>query len=91
MRELDAQGLAREDIVLKVGRRLVVRCDRPDCSHAVLMDPRPVFGAPRSWPAVGPSYRFRYRCGHRVARVSYTDNADRAEGLMSAAALKLWF
>jgi hypothetical protein len=55
------------------------------------MDPRPVFGAPRYWPAVGPSYRFRCQCGHRVAYVSYTDNADQAEGPISPAALKLWF
>jgi hypothetical protein len=55
------------------------------------MDPRPVFGALRYWPAVGPSYRFRCWCGHRVACVSYTDNADQAEGPISLAALKLWF
>lgn len=82
---------SREDMAPEIGRRLVVRCDSPLCDHAVLMDPRPVFGAPRYWPASGPSYRFRCRCGHRVACVSYTDNADQAEGPISPAALKLWF
>jgi hypothetical protein len=81
----------REDIVPVVGRRLVVRCDLPGCGRAALMDPRPLFGAARHWPAVGRSYRFRCQCGHRVARVSYTNNADQAEGPISQAALKLWF
>jgi len=81
----------REDVFPEVGRRLVVRCDSPLCDNAALMDPRPVFGAPRYWPARGPSYRFRCQCGHRVASVSYTDNADQAEGPISPAALKLWF
>ena len=91
MREQGVRRLPREEIVPEVGRRLVVRCDSPLCDHAVLMDPRPVFGAPRYWPVVGPSYRFRCQCGHRVVRVSYTDNADQAEGPISPAALKLWF
>lgn len=91
MREMGVQRLPRGDMVPEAGRRLAVRCDRPDCDHAVLMDPRPIFGTPRYWPAVGPSYRFRCQCGHRVARVSYTDNADQSEGPISAAALKLWF
>lgn len=63
----------------------------PGCERAALMDPRPIFGAPRNWPSVGQSYRFRCQCGHRVARVSYTDNADQVEGPISPAALKLWF
>lgn len=90
MREQGAQRIAREDIVSEVGRRLVVQCDRPGCDHAALLDPRPTFGVARYWPAVGPSYRFRCRCGHRVAQVSYTDNPDQAEGPISSA-LKLWF
>lgn len=91
MREQGEQRVPREDIVPEVGRRLVVRCDSPACEHAVLMDPRPIFGARRYWPAVGPSYRFRCQCGHRVSRVSYTDNSSQAEGAISSAALKLWF
>ena len=83
--------MPREDIFPAVGRRLVVRCDLPGCGRAALMDPRPLFGAARHWPAVGRSYRFRCQCGHRVARVSYTNNADQAEGPISQAALKLWF
>lgn len=90
MREQGLSRLPREDVVPEVGR-LIVRCDSRDCDHAVLMDPRPVFGPPRYWPAVGLSYRFRCQCGHRVAQVSYTDNADQSEGPISAAALKLWF
>ncbi|MBB5746567.1 hypothetical protein GGR13_002171 [Brevundimonas variabilis] len=91
MREQGVRRVPREDIVPAVGVRLIVCCDSPVCNHAVLMDPRPVFGASRYWPAVGQSYRFRCQCGHRVAQVSYTDNADQAEGPISAAALKLWF
>lgn len=81
----------REDIVPEIGRRLVVRCDSPVCDHAVLMDPGTIFGSRRYWPAIGQSYRFRCQCGHRVAQVSYTDNADQLEGPISSAALRLWF
>ena len=91
MREQGLRRTPREDIVSDVGRRLVVRCDGPGCDHAVLTDPRPLFGAARHWPAVGRSYRFRCRCGHRVVRLSYTNNTDQTEGPISPAALKLWF
>ena len=91
MREQDAWRVPREDIVPAVGRRLVVRCDLPACGRAALMDPRPLFGPARHWPAGGRSYRFRCQCGHRVARVSYSNNAAAAEGPISPAALKLWF
>lgn len=91
MREQGERRVPREDIVPEIGWRMVVSCDSWHCDHAVLMDPRPVFGAPCYWPAVGSSYRFRCQCGHRVARVSYSDNADQAEGPICAAALKLWF
>jgi len=91
VREQDTWRVPREDIVPAVGRRLVVRCDLPGCGRAALIDPRPLFGAARHWPAVGRSYRFRCQCGHRVARVSYSNNADAAEGPISQAALKLWF
>ncbi len=91
MREQDTGRAPREDIVPAIGRRLIVRCDLPGCGRAALMNPRPLFGAARHWPAVGRSYRFRCQCGHRVARVSYTNNADQAEEPISQAALKLWF
>jgi hypothetical protein len=78
-------------MVPEIGRRMVVRCDSPTCDHAVLMDPRPIFGAARYWPAAGQPYRFRCQFGHRVAQVSHTDNGDQAEGPISSAALKLWF
>ncbi len=91
MREQDTWRVPRVDIVPAVGRRLAVRCDLPGCGRAALMDPRPLFGAARHWPVAGRSYRFRCQCGHRVAQVSYTSNADQAEGPISQAALKLWF
>ena len=61
------------------------------CGRAALLDPRSLFGAATHWPVAGRSYRFRCQCGHRVAQVSYTSNADQAEGPISQAALKLWF
>ena len=82
---------AREDIEPDVGRRLMVRCDAPACGRAALLNPRPLFGSERQWPVAGTSYRFRCECGHRVSTVSYTNNADQAEGPISAAALRLWF
>ena len=91
MREQDTWRVPRVDIVPAVGRRLAVRCDLPGCGRAALMDPRPLFGAAKPWPVAGRSYRFRCQCGHRVAQVSYTSNADQAEGPISQAALKLWF
>jgi hypothetical protein len=91
VRDLEASRLPREDIVPTAGRRLVVRCDAPVCGRAALLDPRPLFGSARHWPAMGRSYRFRCQCGHRVAQVSYSNNADAAEGPISPAALKLWF
>ncbi|WP_421729121.1 hypothetical protein [Brevundimonas sp.] len=47
--------LAREDRAPEYGQRLIVQCDRPGCERAVLMDPRPLFGARRNWPAEGRS------------------------------------
>jgi hypothetical protein len=91
VREQAIRRIPREDITPELGRRLIVRCDRPGCDHAALMDPLPLFGAPRHWPTAGQSYRFRCRCGHRVARLSYTANGDQVEGPVSAAALRLWF
>ena len=73
------------------GRRLIVRCDRPGCDHAALMDPHLVFGARRNWPAEGRTGRFRCRCGSREAVVSYTRNAGSADGPISPAAIALWY
>ncbi len=70
--------------------RLVVACDAQSCGHAVLMDPRPLFGARRFWPATGRSERFRCRCGSRVTRLSYTINAAQRDGPISADAIRLW-
>lgn len=83
--------VAREDVVPEHGRRMVVQCDRPECGRAVLMDPRPLFGATRKWPVEGRSNRFRCTCGSRVARISYTRNSAQAEGPIPPAALALWF
>lgn len=81
---------AREDIAPEHGRRLVVQCDRPGCDHAVILDPRPLFGAGRHWPPEGASYRFRCKCGHRVSRLSYTRNASQANGPISPGVIALW-
>jgi hypothetical protein len=85
------QRRAREDIAPEHGRRMIVQCDRPECGHAVLMDPRPLFGSNRSWPVAGGSNRFRCQCGSRVANVSYTRNSAQNEGPIPPAALALWF
>lgn len=82
---------AREDVQPEHGRRIIVRCDRPGCDHATLMDPRPLFGGPRNWPAQGRSGRFRCKCGHREAVVTYTRHADAPNGPISPDAIRLWF
>ena len=81
----------REDVEPEHGRRIIVACDRPGCDRAALLDPRPLFGAARNWPAEGRSSRFRCQCGSREARVSYTRNSSAREGPISADVLKLWF
>lgn len=73
-----------------VGARLVVVCVARGCSRAALMDPRPLFGARRLWPAAGRSERFRCACGSRETRVSYTVNAAQADGPVSIDAIRLW-
>ena len=91
MPDPNAPKLAREDAVPRFGRRMIVRCDRPGCDHAVLMDPRPLFGPQRAWPTEGRSSRFRCRCGHREAQVAYTRNASQEDGPISPGAIGLWF
>jgi hypothetical protein len=87
----DEARLAREDVVPQHGERLIVRCDRPGCDHAVLMDPRLTFGGRRNWPQAGRSGRFRCRCGHREAVIVYTRNSSQSDGPVPPAALALWF
>lgn len=83
--------MAREDIAPDgPGLRLVVQCDRPGCRHAVVMDPRPVFGRRCSWPAQGRSGRFRCQCGSRVAVISYTRNDCLPSGPVSRQVISLW-
>ena len=91
MPDLNDRRVAREDIAPEFGERMVVRCDSPVCDHAVLMDPRPLFGRRRNWPCEGRSKRFRCRCGHRVTVVSFTRNSSQANGPVPPAALALWF
>lgn len=91
MKETETRSVAREDIAPEHGRHLIVACDRQGCQHAVLMDPRTVFGSRQSWPVEGRSGRFRCQCGHREARLTYTRNATQANGPVSPAALSLWF
>jgi endonuclease/exonuclease/phosphatase family metal-dependent hydrolase len=45
---------ARELVEPTRGKRLLVRCDRPGCERAVLLDPRRTFGSRATWPAEGP-------------------------------------
>ncbi|CAN5261896.1 hypothetical protein BH09PSE1_BH09PSE1_02670 [soil metagenome] len=85
-----ADRIAREDIAPTVGARLIVSCEAGDCEHAVLMDPRPIFGARRYWPVEGRSERFRCRCGSRETTLSYTINTAQRDGPMSKAAIRLW-
>ncbi len=85
------RNLPRELAVPARGRRLIVRCDRPGCDHAALLDPSPLFGARHNWPAEGRTGRFRCRCGYREAVVSYTRNASSADGPVSPAAIALWY
>lgn len=91
MPALNRPRIAREDLVPEFGQRLIVRCDRPSCDHAALMDPRPLFGSRRYWPAEGCSYRFRCTCGHRVSTVSYTRHSTGSSGPISKAGIALWY
>jgi len=81
----------REHIAPAVGRRLIVRCDQPNCHRAAIIDPRKVFGSARDWPVRGTSARFRCLCGSRRSRVDYTHNADVQDGPIDRASLALWF
>lgn len=84
-------SVAREDIVPDgPGLRLVVACDGPGCGHAVVMDPRPIFGGRRDWPCKGRSERFRCQCGSRVSSVSYTRNDVLQNGPISRQVISLW-
>lgn len=91
MRDINTPRIAREDIVPPVGRRMIVRCDRPSCDHAAIVDPRKVFGSVRDWPTRGRSHRFRCICGSRESQVDYTRDAYAADGPIHPDALKLWF
>jgi hypothetical protein len=83
--------MAREDMAPDgPGLRLVVQCDSPGCSHAVVMDPRPIFGSRRDWPPQGRSARFRCQCGSRVSAVSYTRNDCLPSGPLSRQVISLW-
>ncbi len=70
--------------------RLIIRCLAPRCTHAALMDPRPVFGSRSNWPAAGRSHRFRCVCGGRESEVSYTANTALSNGPISQDVIRLW-
>lgn len=72
------------------GPRLVVVCAAAGCERAVLMNPRPLFGARRYWPVAGRSERFRCTCGSRETRLSYTSNTAQKDGPISQDAIRLW-
>lgn len=80
----------REDREPRAGARLIVACDAPSCDHAVLMDPRPIFGSRYLWPTAGRSSRFRCRCGSRETKLSYTVNTGQRDGPISPDAIRLW-
>jgi hypothetical protein len=80
----------REDRKPSVGARMIVACQASGCDHAALVDPRPIFGARRDWPAAGRSTRFRCRCGSRETTLAYTVNTAQSEGPMSKDAIRLW-
>lgn len=82
--------MGREDIAPAHGRRLIVQCGKAECDHAALIDPRPLFGSGRYWPAAGPCSRFRCRCGSRETQVSYTLNASLPNGPLPEAVIRLW-
>lgn len=86
-----APRLTREDVVPEHGLRLIVQCDRLGCEHAILMDPRPLFGGRRNWPPEGRSQRFRCQCGHREAKVIYTRHSTALNGPLPAAVISLWY
>lgn len=82
---------AREDLPPDGGPALIVRCAMPGCGHAAVLDPRPLFGARRHWPAGGASSRFRCVCGGRQAMVTHTTRTVDRYGPIDAASLRLWF
>ena len=74
----------------RTGARLIVACLARDCARAVLMDPRPLFGARHHWPIAGRSERFRCACGSRETRLSYTVNTAQPDGPVPMDAIRLW-
>jgi hypothetical protein len=72
------------------GAQLIVACEGASCSHEVLVDPRPLFGARRFWPVSGRSERFRCRCGSRETRLTYTAGVVANDGLLNEDAIRLW-
>jgi hypothetical protein len=72
------------------GAQLVVACTGADCSHEILVDPRPLFGARRFWPVSGRSERFRCRCGSRETRLTYTAGVAANDDPLNEDAIRLW-
>jgi len=72
------------------GAQLVVACAGADCSHEILVDPQPLFGARRFWPVSGRSERFRCRCGSRETRLTYTAGVVANDDPLNEDAIRLW-
>lgn len=72
------------------GAQLVVACADADCSHEILVDPQPLFGARRFWPVSGRSERFRCRCGSRETRLTYTAGVVANDDPLNEDAIRLW-
>ena len=91
MARADERRVAREDLPVEGGPGLIVRCAMPGCAHAAVLDPRPLFGGRRNWPAEGASTRFRCVCGGRQAMVQHTGRSVDRYGPIDTASLALWY
>ncbi len=72
------------------GAQLIVACAGASCSHEILVDPQPLFGARRFWPVSGRSERFRCRCGSRETRLTYTAGVVANDDPLNEDAIRLW-
>jgi hypothetical protein len=86
---LSAPSMAANGVHV-TGAQLVVACAGAECSHEILVDPQPLFGARRFWPVSGRSERFRCRCGSRETRLTYTAGVVANDDPINEDAIRLW-
>ncbi|RZJ44533.1 MAG: hypothetical protein EON86_03160 [Brevundimonas sp.] len=91
MGRVDDRRIPREDLPQAGGPGLIVRCALPGCTHAAVLDPRPLFGARPNWPAAGETTRFRCRCGGRRAVIRHAGRPVDRYGPIDRASLALWY